>query len=109
MCYAMRTNFLIQKELTYSALTSSQKTQNNKTQYDEDNKSATVIYLRVIGNLKFLAHSLSIDSRAKPLSLSWDMELQRKFLISLNIENDLSAAAAVTGTVIHMYAVQTSE
>ena len=35
MCYAMRINCLAQKELTYSTLTSPQKTQANKTQYVE--------------------------------------------------------------------------
>ena len=76
------------------------------------------MYLRVLGNLKFfrlafalanccitfrkskfLARSFSIDGRAIPLSLPWDMELRRKFLTSLSLEKDLSAAATVTGNV----------
>ena len=58
---------------------------------------------------KCLARSFSIDSRAKPLSLFWGMELRRKFLISLSLEKDLFAVATVTGIVIYiMYEVQTS-
>ena len=58
---------------------------------------------------KFLARLFSIDSSAKPLSLSWDMELRRKFLISFSLKKHLSAVATVTGTVIFiMHAVQTS-
>ena len=58
---------------------------------------------------KCLARSFSIDSRAKPQSLFWDMEVRKKFLISLSLEKDLSAVATVTDTVIYiMYAVQTS-
>ena len=48
-----------------------------------------------------LARSFSINSRAKPLSLFWDMKLRRKFLISLSLEKDLSAVATVIGTVIY--------
>ena len=61
---------------------------------------------------KFFSRSFSIVSRAKPLSLSWDMELRKKFLISLSLEKDLSGpfssyVATVTGTVIYItYAVQ---
>ena len=37
------------------------------------------------------------------------MEIRRKFLISLNLEKDISAIATVRGTVIYiMHAVQTS-
>ena len=38
MCYAMLINCLNQKELTYSTLTSPEKTQINKRQYVEANK-----------------------------------------------------------------------
>ena len=38
------------------------------------------------------------------------MELQRKFLISLSLEKDLSAVATFLGTVIYiMYAAQTGK
>ena len=49
---------------------------------------------------KFLAFSFSIDSRAKSRSLSWDMELRRKFFISLSLEKDLSTAATVTDSLL---------
>ena len=84
------------------------------------------MYLRVVENLKFfrlafvlancwitflkwkfLGRSFSIKSKAKPLSLSWDMELRKKFLISLSLIKDLSAVATVTGTVMYiMHGVQ---
>ena len=38
MCYTMRINCLAQKELTYSTLTSPQKTQTSITQYVEANQ-----------------------------------------------------------------------
>ena len=57
---------------------------------------------------EFLARSFSKDSRDKPLNLLWDMELRRKFFISLSFEKYFSVAS-VTGTVRYiMYAVQTS-
>ena len=128
VCYAMQINCLTQKELTYGTLISPQKNKLIKHNTLRPIKQATMIYLRVVGNLKFfrlaftlancwitflkskfLTRSFSIDSRANPLSLSWNMEIRRKFLISLSLEKDLSAVATVTGTVIYiMYAVQTS-
>ena len=79
----MRINCLTDKELTLSTLTSSQKSQTIETQYLRPIKLATVIYLRMVGNLKFfrlafalancritflkskfLARSFSIDGRA---------------------------------------------
>ena len=55
----MRINYLTPKELTYSTLTSPQKTHTYKAQYSI--KLAVVIYLRGVGNLKYfyLAFSLA--------------------------------------------------
>ena len=114
------------KILTCSTLTSPQRHKLVKHNTLRPIKQATAIYLRAVRNLKFfrlafalancwitflkskfLARSFSIASWAKPLGLSWDMELKREFLISLSLEKDLFAVATITGTAIFtMYAVQ---